>query len=164
MSPGTCAKLPGMAEPKRIYQARMGRSLSGSGIGLMGMIAGCSYGMQQALRDDEPGVALSVVLGTLALFGVLCALLALPRTTVTDEGIDVRRGFATRRYRWIDIDDIGLDRERTQGLRPTGPAVVIDTAGGRIALPNVSAHQLGDDQAVERELAYLREMWVRDRP
>lgn len=160
--PGRGRHDPGMNETQRVYRARLGRAFAGPA--LLGIVAGLAI-MTRAMAQGEtsPAVVLSVLAGIAVLLGTVCFLLLYPLTTVTDEGIVVRRVSGTRRYGWSDIRDIAADRVHLGAAAPAALQVVIDAPEGRIRLPNVNALYLGGDEAAERELADLREMWARGR-
>ncbi|MBO0805227.1 MAG: PH domain-containing protein [Nocardiopsaceae bacterium] len=150
-----------MAEPRRVYRARVRRSLPPPALLAYAVVVVVAF-MIGLLNGGLVVAALSA-LGGLALCATLLALAMRPRTTVTGEGIDVRNVFETRGFRWTDIHGIGVARASMPGAGPAVLRVVIDVVIGmvevRVHLPNVNARQLGDDRAVDRELARLREMW-----
>lgn len=150
-----------MTESHRSYRARLGRAFAGPA--LLGIVAGLTIMFQSMARGANPIVGLYVLLGVLVLLAVVSFLLLYPLTTVTDQGIVVRRVSGTRRYGWTDIHDIKADRAHLSATAPANLQMVIDAADGQVRLPNVNALYLGDDQSVEQELADLRELWTRGR-
>jgi hypothetical protein len=128
------------------------------GLVVAGVVA-CGVTLVVRLNEDDQlsgNVRTGVYVGYLVLAALVISIVVRSSTTVTDEGIVVRRVGPAQHYPWQEIADIRIEPVNTMSRMTTQGVVLYDAKLRRVVLPYVNTHRFDGIEATRSVMNGLR--------